>query len=240
MTGTRGMIMSGRMIVAAGLVLLSACGGSGGGQAVGRSGDQAVGRSDGQAVDSSVSAETPTIVFLGTSLTAGLGLDPDSAYPAIIQRKLDSAGRHFTVVNAGVSGESSAGALGRINWVLRGKPALLVLETGANDGLRGQDPDSLRGNIQQVIDRIRAQSPDTRIILAGMEALPNLGAEYTRRFHAIYPDLARSNRLPLIPFLLAGVAGVDSLNQQDGIHPNDVGERIVAENVWRVLQQEIP
>jgi acyl-CoA thioesterase-1 len=178
----------------------------------------------------------PAIVFLGTSLTAGLGLDPEQAYPAVVQRKIDSAGLHYTVVNAGESGESSAGALRRIDWVLRQRPAILVVETGANDGLRGQDPDSTRAHIQQIIDTTRALSPNTRIVLAGMEAMPNLGADYTRRFRAIYPALAKANDVPLIPFLLDRVAGVDSLNQQDGIHPSEAGAKIVAANVWAVLR----
>jgi acyl-CoA thioesterase-1 len=175
-------------------------------------------------------------VFLGTSLTAGLGLDPDSAYPALVQRKIDSAGLRYTVVNAGVSGESSAGALRRIDWILRQRPVALIIETGANDGLRGQDPDSIEANIQRLIDRVRALSPGTRIALAGMEAMPNLGARYVRRFRAIYPALARANNLTLIPFLLAGVGGIDSLNQQDGIHPNEAGERLVAATVWQTLE----
>jgi acyl-CoA thioesterase-1 len=175
------------------------------------------------------------VVFLGTSLTAGLGLDPDSAYPALVQRKIDSAGLHYRVVNAGESGESSAGALHRIDWILREPPAVMVIETGANDGLRGQDPDSIRANIHGIIDRVRTRSPKTRILLAGMEAMPNLGKDYVRRFRAIYPAVARADGLPLIQFLLAGVAGVDSLNQQDGIHPNEAGARIVAATVWRSL-----
>jgi len=181
-------------------------------------------------------AQPPAIVFLGTSLTAGYGLDPDAAFTTLIQRKLDSAGLGYRVVNAGVSGETSAGALQRIDWILRQSPAILVLETGANDGLRGQNPDSTRANIQALIDRVRARSPGTRILLAAMEAMPNLGAQYTGEFRAIYPALARKNDLTLIPFILAGVAGIDSLNQQDGIHPNETGERIVADNIWRVLR----
>lgn len=180
-------------------------------------------------------AEFPTIVFLGTSLTAGLGLDPDSAYPALLQRKLDSAGLGYTVVNAGVSGESSAGALRRIDWILRQPPAILVIETGANDALRGQAPDSIRANIQAIIDRTRARAPETRVILAGMEAPPNLGRQYVGRFRAIFPAVARANQVDLIPFLLNGVGGIDSLNQQDGIHPNEAGTRRVADNVWKVL-----
>jgi acyl-CoA thioesterase I len=181
----------------------------------------------------------PAIVFLGTSLTAGYGLDdPSQAYPALIQAKLDSAGRPYHVVNAGISGESSAGALARVDWLLRQNPAaVLVIETGANDGLRGQDPDSVRGRIQGIIDRAMRQEPPPRIVLAGMEALPNLGAAYARRFRAIYPALARSNDVTLVPFLLAGVAGVDSLNQDDGIHPTREGQRIVAEHVWKAIEQ---
>ncbi|HXI20732.1 MAG TPA: arylesterase, partial [Gemmatimonadales bacterium] len=156
-------------------------------------------------------------------------------WPAIIQRKLDSAGLRYQVVNAGVSGESSAGALDRIAWILRRPPAVLMIETGANDGLRGQPPDSIEAHIQAIIDSVRRLAPDARLLLAGMEALPNLGPRYTRQFRAIYPALARRNGIPLIPFLLAGVAGVDSLNQQDGIHPNDAGSHIVADNVWRAL-----
>jgi len=190
--------------------------------------------------DSARPADQPTVVFLGTSLTAGLGLDPDSAYPAVVQRLIDSAGRHFTVVNAGVSGESSAGALRRIDWILKSPPAVLVIETGANDGLRGQNPDSTRANIQAIIDRVRTTAPRTRIILAGMEAPPNLGLEYVRRFRTLFPDLARANHITLIPFLLYRVGGVDSLNQPDGIHPNAAGARIVAQNVWKVLEQVLP
>ena len=178
-------------------------------------------------------------MFLGTSLTAGYGLDPAQAYPALIQSKIDSAGLHYRVVNAGVSGETSASALRRIEWLLRTPPAVLVIETGANDGLRAQSPDSLRGNIQAIIDRARATSPPPRIILIGMEALPNYGPAYAQRFYRVYPDLAAKNRLPLVPFLLAGVAGVDSLNQPDGIHPTAAGARRVAETVWRTLGPEL-
>ncbi len=182
----------------------------------------------------------PGIVFLGTSLTAGYGLaDPArQAYPALIQQKLDSAGRHFRVINAGVSGESSAGALSRIDWLLsRDTVAILVIETGANDALRGQPVDSVEARIQAIIDRARAAAtPPRRIVLVGMEALPNLGRDYGRRFRAIYPVLARRNDLALIPFLLAGVGGIDSLNQADGVHPTARGHRMLAENVWTVLE----
>jgi acyl-CoA thioesterase I len=183
--------------------------------------------------DAAVSA--PTVMFLGTSLTAGLGLDPAQAYPALIQAKIDSAGLRYRVVNAGVSGETSAGALRRIGWLLRTPPAVLLIETGANDGLRAQSADSLRSNIQAIIDQAKAATPPPRIVLVGMEALPNYGPAYARQFREVYPGLAERNRLPLVPFLLAGVAGVDSLNQADGIHPNTAGERKVAETVWKTL-----
>ncbi|HEX7025107.1 MAG TPA: arylesterase [Gemmatimonadales bacterium] len=192
----------------------------------------------GGAPDSSRIDSRSVIVFLGTSLTAGYGLgDPSLAFPALIQAKLDSAGRPYRVVNAGISGESSAGALDRIDWLLEREPvAVLVIETGANDGLRGQDPDSVRARIQKIIDRAKRSARPPRLIIAGMEAMPNLGEEYVRRFRAIYPSVARANGATLIPFLLEGVAGVDSLNQDDGIHPNLRGERIVAETVWKVIE----
>jgi acyl-CoA thioesterase-1 len=164
--------------------------------------------------------------------------NPALAFPALIQAKLDSSGRPFRVVNAGISGESSAGALSRMDWLLsHDRIAVLVVETGANDGLRGQEPDSVRARIQAIFDRARRVSPPPRLVLAGMEALPNLGEDYVRRFHAIYPDVAHANGAALIPFLLAGVAGVDSLNQDDGIHPTPAGQRIVAANVWKVLEE---
>jgi len=203
---------------------------------------QAAGSSDSSTqspVPSSQPDARPAIVFLGTSLTAGYGLgDPRLAYPALIQAKLDSAGRPYRVVNAGLSGESSAGALDRIEWLLsRDRVAVLVVETGANDGLRGQNPDSVRARIQSILDRARRVDPPPALVIAGMEAIPNLGPEYVRKFRAIFPALAKANHAALIPFLLQGVAGVDSLNQDDGIHPTARGQRIVAENVWRVLER---
>lgn len=179
------------------------------------------------------------IVFVGTSLTAGLGVDPESAYPAVIQQKLDSAGLPYTAVNAGVSGETSAGALRRIDWVLREPAAVLVIETGANDGLRGLDTDTLRANIQAIIDRARQQTPPPRIVLVGMRALPNYGFGYARRFERVYPDLAKANDVPLVPFLLDGVAGVDGMNQADMLHPTPAGHRVMGETVWGVLEEVI-
>ena len=175
------------------------------------------------------------MVFVGTSLTAGLGLDPSEAYPNLLQRKIDSAGLPFEAVNAGVSGETSAGARRRIDWVLREPASVLVIETGANDMLRGLDTDSLEANIQAIIDRARRQEPPPRILLLGMRGLPNYGLQYVRRFNAVYPDLAKRNGIALVPFLLDGVAGVDSLNQADMMHPTAAGQRRVAETVWPVV-----
>ncbi len=181
---------------------------------------------------------TPLIVFVGTSLTAGYGLpDPKLAYPALIQRKIDSLRLGYRAVNAGVSGETSAGALRRIGWLLdRGNIAVVMVETGANDGLRGQDPDSTKANIQAIFDRARTLDPVPRLVLTGMEAMPNLGQAYTARFRALYADLAKANSVTFIPFLLVGVAGVDSLNQGDGIHPTAQGQEIVAATVWAALR----
>lgn len=180
--------------------------------------------------------ERGRIVFLGTSLTAGLGLDPDQAFPALIQRKLDAGGLRFEAVNAGVSGETSAGARRRIDWLLRQPVAVVVIETGANDGLRGLEVDSLRSNIQAIIDEARRQSPKPAIVLLGMRAPPNLGFSYSRRFENVFPELAKENDLLLVPFLLEGVAGRPSLNQPDMIHPTAEGQRRMAETVWEVLE----
>jgi acyl-CoA thioesterase-1 len=175
------------------------------------------------------------VLFVGTSLTAGLGLDPDSAYPQLIQQKIDSAGLSYEVVNAGVSGETSAGLLRRLDWLLRGTFDVVVLETGANDGLRGTPVATVRRNIRTILDSVRATRPAARLFLVQMEAPPNLGARYAREFHDLYGEVARETGATLLPFLLDGVAGNSALNQGDGIHPNMQGERIVAENVWRGL-----
>jgi acyl-CoA thioesterase I len=189
-----------------------------------------------QAPPVSAAGERGRIVFLGTSLTAGLGLDPDQAYPALIQQKLDEAGLRYEAVNAGVSGETSASARRRIEWLLRQPAAVLVIETGANDGLRGLEVDSLRSNIQAIIDVAGQQSPKPAVVLVGMRALPNLGFGYSRRFERVYSELARQNDLPLVPFLLDGVAGSSALNQADMIHPTAEGQQRMAETVWKVLE----
>jgi len=178
----------------------------------------------------------PVILFAGTSLTAGLGLDPSEAYPALVQEKLDAAGLRYRVVNAGVSGETSAGARRRVEWLLRQPVAVLVVETGANDGLRGQDPEATRANIQAILDAARRHAPPPRLVLVAMEALPNYGEAYRRRFRAIYPELANANDARLLPFLLEGVAGDPALNQPDGIHPTAEGHARIAETVWKTLR----
>ena len=176
-----------------------------------------------------------TVLFLGTSLTAGLGLEPDSAYPQQIQRKIDARALPYQTVNAGVSGETSAGLLRRLDWVLQNAAAVIVVETGANDGLRGQSVNATKATIGQILTRIAKERPEARVVLAQMEAPTNLGAEYTRAFHAMFPALAKEHGVPLMPFLLEGVAGQAALNQGDGVHPNNEGERLVTENVWRTL-----
>lgn len=180
--------------------------------------------------------DTPAVVFLGTSLTAGYGVGEESAYPAVIQSLIDSAGLDFEVVNAGVSGETSAGALARIAWVLQRPAAVLVIETGANDGLRGLPAAELRGNLQGIIDAARSVEDPPAVVIAAMEAPPNLGRRYTDEFRQVYREVALENDLRLVPFFLDGVAGVDSLNQSDGIHPTPSGHRRLAHNMWQELQ----
>lgn len=192
--------------------------------------------SEATAATSAKTAEQPSVVFLGTSLTAGLGIEPEQAYPALIQEKIDSAGLHYRVVNAGVSGETSAGARRRVDWLLREPAAVLVVETGANDGLRGLPPDSLRANIQAIFDQAKRSRPTPRLVLLGMRVPPNYGLAYSQRFQRIYPELARENSAALVPFLLQDVGGIPSLNQPDGVHPTAQGQRIMAETVWRVLE----
>lgn len=205
-----------------------------------RAGDSAMAQANG--ADSARTAPAPRfapgaiIVFAGTSLTAGLGLDPDSAYPQHIQRKIDSAGLRFDVVNAGVSGETSSGLVRRLAWILREPFEIFVIETGANDGLRGIPVATMERNIQQVIDGVRSARRHAQIVLMQMEAPPNLGRAYTQEFRAVFPALATRNNIALIPFLLDSVAGVREFNQADGMHPNEDGERIVARNVWRSLE----
>lgn len=175
--------------------------------------------------------------MLGDSLTAGLGLDPNDSYPALLQRKVTEKGYPFQVVNAGVSGDTSADGLRRLNWALDGNVQLLVLALGGNDGLRGLPPAQMKDNLQQIITRSRQRGIE--VLLVGMEAPPNFGDRYTAEFRAVFKDLAATNHLVLIPFLLQGVAGVPSLNQSDGIHPTPRGAQKVADLVWPPLETMI-
>lgn len=178
--------------------------------------------------------DRPRVVVLGDSLTAGLGLPPADAYPALLGQRIEAAGLNFEVVNAGVSGDTSAGGLRRLDWALEGDVRALVLALGANDGLRGLPVDQLRRNLAQMIET--AQARGITVALAGMEAPPNFGRTYVVEFHQVYPQLAKQYGVALVPFLLEGVAGIASLNQRDGIHPTAEGARIMAENVWAVLK----
>jgi acyl-CoA thioesterase I len=179
-----------------------------------------------------------TIVFFGDSLTAGYGLaDPDTqSYPARIQGKIDAEGLPWRVVNAGLSGETSAGGLRRIDWVLRQKVDVFVLELGANDGLRGTPPESTQANLQGIIDRVRAKYPEARIVLAGMMMPPSMGPQFAQAFASLYPALAQKNKIILVPFLLEGVAGRDDLNQGDGVHPTQAGAVIIADGIWKWIR----
>lgn len=181
-------------------------------------------------------ADKKIILFYGTSLTAGMGLDPNDAFPAVIQEKVDSLSLSYEVVNAGLSGETTAGGKNRINWVLNQKVDVFVLELGANDGLRGVPLTETKSNLQAIIDVVKEKNPDTKIVLVGMEIPPNMGEAYTSEFRNIFPDLAKKNKLELVPFLLKDVGGIKELNQQDGIHPTAEGQKILANNVWKVLK----
>jgi acyl-CoA thioesterase-1 len=176
----------------------------------------------------------PEVIFLGDSLTAGLGLDTPQSFPSLIQHRLDERGLRFKVVNAGVSGDTSAGGLRRLDWALEGNPRVLVVALGGNDALRGLPTEELERNLGTIIERGKRDGLD--VILAGMEAPPNNGPEYTARFRRVYRNLADAHGVVLIPFLLEGVAGEASLNQADGIHPNREGARLVAETVWSALE----
>jgi acyl-CoA thioesterase-1 len=182
------------------------------------------------------SRTAPLVLLIGTSLTAGYGIDPVDAWPALLQRMADSAGLHFRIVNAGVSGETSADARHRLDWLLsQGNPAVVVVETGANDAMRGQPVASIADNLDAIISRLDSLRPAPVVVIAGMEAFPNMGRGYGQQFRSIFVAAARKHHATYLPFLLTGVAGVDSLNQHDGIHPNVVGSKRVATNVWHTL-----
>ncbi|RRB05026.1 arylesterase [Larkinella rosea] len=177
-----------------------------------------------------------TILFFGNSLTAGYGLDPAEAFPALIGEKAKAAGFDYQVINAGVSGETTAGGKSRISWVMNKPVDVFVLELGANDGLRGIPLDASKKNLQAIIDTVKLKSPQAQIVIAGMHIPPNLGPDYSGQFYRIFIDLSRKNKAALIPFLLDDVAGIPKLNQADGIHPTAEGHKIVTENVWKVLE----
>ena len=176
-------------------------------------------------------------LFFGDSITAGYGLDdPSEAFPGVIKNKIDSLKLPYKVINAGLSGETTAGGNGRIDWLLKQKIDVFLLELGANDGLRGIPATETSKNLQSIIDKVKAKYPEAKIVLLGMQVPPNMGADYTNKFKAVFPALAAKNNIPLVPFLLQGVGGVPELNQGDGIHPTAEGAKIVAENVWKVLK----
>jgi acyl-CoA thioesterase I len=176
-----------------------------------------------------------TVLFLGDSITAGYGLELSQAYPALIQQRIKKEGLNFKVINAGQSGDTSAGGLARMDWLLKNKIDVLVLELGGNDGLRGLPVEVIRKNLQAIIDRARKQYPQIKIVVAGMKMPPNMGGQYSREFEAMFAALAKKNNATLIPFILEGVGGVRQMNLPDGIHPTAGGHEIVAENVWTVL-----
>lgn len=177
-----------------------------------------------------------TILFFGNSLTAGYGLDPSESFPSLIQQKIDSSQLPYKTVNAGVSGETSAGGNGRIDWILKQPVDVFVLELGANDGLRGIPVAETKKSLQSIIDKVKKKYPEAKLVLAGMQIPPNMGQEYSLKFKNLYPELARKNNMTLIPFLLEGVGGIRKLNLPDGIHPTAEGQKIVAQNIWTVLE----
>lgn len=186
------------------------------------------------------SASKKIVLFFGDSLTAGYGLDdPSDAFPGVISRRVDSLKLPYKVINAGLSGETTAGGNGRINWLLKQKIDVFVLELGANDGLRGIPVNETAKNLQSIVEKVKVKYPDAKLVLLGMQVPPNMGADYTGKFKNVFPTLAAKNKMELVPFLLQGVAGIPSLNQGDGIHPTAQGAKIVANNVWDVLKDDL-
>lgn len=180
-------------------------------------------------------AEQKVILFFGDSITAGFGLDPDDAFPAVVGKSLTKSGVDVQVINAGLSGETSAGGLTRIEWVLRQSIDVFVLELGGNDGLRGLPIESTKKNLQAIIDKVKARNPSCKIVLAGMRVPPNMGKDYDEKFQNIFSELAKKNKTLLIPFILDGVGGIERLNQADGIHPTAEGHGIIGENLAKIL-----
>jgi acyl-CoA thioesterase I len=210
--------------------------GTGTGAGTGADFDARAGRGTAPGAGTAAGNGRHAVVFVGTSLTAGYGVGEDLAYPAVVQQLIDSAGLPFRAVNSGISGETSAGGLRRIDWVLQRPVDVLVLELGANDGLRGIDPELMRRNLDRILARTRDRYPDAALVVVGMEAPPNLGDAYTSHFRRAFGDVARLHGATLVPFLLDGIAGEERLNQADGIHPNAEGHRIMARTVWSVIE----
>ena len=181
-------------------------------------------------------AEKKVVVFLGDSLTAGLGVQPQQAFPALVEQKMRESGLDAEVVNAGVSGDTTAGGLRRIDWLLQRKIDVLVLELGGNDGLRGQPAANIKANLQAMIDKAKAKEPNVKVVVAGMQMPPNIGSAYEAEFRQVFFDVAKENGATMIPFLLEGVGGIRELNQPDLIHPNPAGHRIVADVVWKTIE----
>lgn len=181
-------------------------------------------------------SSTNVVLCFGNSITEGFGLESEQSYPSLLQNKMDSLGYPYSVVNAGISGETTSGGRGRLNWVLKQNVKIFILELGANDGLRGIPLSETKKNLQAIIDTVRFKIPEAKIVLAGMQIPPNLGQEYTNEFKNIFPELAKENKISIIPFLLEGVAGIPELNQKDGIHPTAEAQPKLVENVWEVLE----
>lgn len=214
-------------------LLVAACGGNPDKKTTEENNQQAKADS----VASTPASAEKNIIFFGNSLTAGYGLaEPTEAFPALVQQKIDSLKLPYKVINAGLSGETTAGGMSRIDWILKQPVSIFVLELGGNDGLRGIPISATRSNLQAIIDRVKEKNPEVKIILAGMQVPPNMGQKYSQEFRAVFGELAQKNNSALIPFILEGVGGVAELNQGDGIHPTASGHRILAENVWAVLR----
>lgn len=214
-------------------IALSACGQKN------KSPDDTSGKAD-TTTKADASSTVKTILFFGDSLTAGYGLnDPSEAFPGVIAKRIDSLKLPYKIVNAGVSGETSAGGNNRIDWILKQKVDVFILELGANDGLRGIPPTETAKNLQSIVDKVKAKYPNAKLVMLGMQVPPNMGSDYVNKFKAVFPTIAGKNKMALVPFLLQGVGGIPKLNQPDGIHPTEQGAKIVAENVWSVLKGQL-
>lgn len=226
-------------ILLASVVILSSCSSPPKGAEVQQGSGDTAGDASDQSTDTPQSSKRPTVLFIGTSLTAGYGLDEADAFPAQVERIAVQSGYPIRAVNAGISGETSAGAVRRVGWALRTEADIVVLETGANDGLRGLSLSDLRTNIESILDSIAVILPQAHVILVQMETPPNMGTSYSSDFRALYREIAEGRGVTLAPFLLDGVAGITSMNLSDGIHPNRDGSQKVAENVWKTLHSVI-